>query len=466
MNWYKKIIHADKKEDYLRMLGATQDIISFILSSPDPQFLLNEFRKNPSQTVEDLKKIEIPQGKDPYLPQEYDLASRFPEWMNRWVLVQLKKIRKPDIYGNIKYDFPNIFNNGYISKLSEIQDWAGRNNIELASYDLEQAAIASNRWHKEMAEKGKGKKYEEKNIVYGPQWIDIKTGEENKKWQGWTIQLVQTENDLQTEGNKMDNCVADYYDDVAAENTRIFSLRDPQNEPHVTMEVKPGILLHFAQIEGRSHSDPKEEYKQMISYWIKTFDTPPTSENSESPWSDMPYYYRLENMNSVLANVAKYGDLDEYGFANNEDWSFYQIIDDLIRESNKETSNYRDNDYDGDIAESASLVVAAAIKLGPQYVSQLEKAVEEFSQHFDEELDKYNYYEPDPHSMPKIDDEEWSDEQYEEVLEKWREEQSEIEGEMIDEYRRNHMPYGFIDDLYRELNKAREKGLIKKHELV
>ena len=44
---------------------------------------------------------------------------------------------------------------------------------------------------------------------------------------------------LKYEGDTMGHCVGGYCPDVAAGHTRIFSLRDAKNEPHVTIEVTP-----------------------------------------------------------------------------------------------------------------------------------------------------------------------------------------------------------------------------------
>ena len=49
MNWLVKI--SGSIEEYLTSLGATPDIVQFIMSVPDgQQFLTNEFRKNPTLT--------------------------------------------------------------------------------------------------------------------------------------------------------------------------------------------------------------------------------------------------------------------------------------------------------------------------------------------------------------------------------------------------------------------------------
>lgn len=49
---------------------------------------------------------------------------------------------------------------------------------------------------------------------------------------------------LKYEGDAMGHCVGGYCEDVAAGQSRIFSLRDAQGEPHVTVEVSPPDVRH------------------------------------------------------------------------------------------------------------------------------------------------------------------------------------------------------------------------------
>jgi hypothetical protein len=46
---------------------------------------------------------------------------------------------------------------------------------------------------------------------------------------------------LKYEGDTMGHCVGGYCPDVQAGKTKIYSLRDAKGEPHVTIEVKPGM---------------------------------------------------------------------------------------------------------------------------------------------------------------------------------------------------------------------------------
>ena len=66
----------------------------------------------------------------------------------------------------------------------------------------------------------------------------------------------------------MDNCVGSYCPNVESGRSVIYSLRDPQNNPHITMETDS--YNEVEQIQGKSNSEPKNIYKNMIKEWIQS----------------------------------------------------------------------------------------------------------------------------------------------------------------------------------------------------
>ena len=81
---------------------------------------------------------------------------------------------------------------------------------------------------------------------------------------------------LKYEGDTMGHCVGGYCPDVAAGRTRIFSLRDAKNEPHVTIEVAPPEA-DIRGADAQAYSDAWEEatkkfgseennYEQFMQY--------------------------------------------------------------------------------------------------------------------------------------------------------------------------------------------------------
>jgi hypothetical protein len=67
---------------------------------------------------------------------------------------------------------------------------------------------------------------------------------------------------LKYEGDRMNQCVGDYCPDVSSGNSRIFSLRNRSNEPHVTIETKPWIP--HAYYESLLSNTPAEKQKELL----------------------------------------------------------------------------------------------------------------------------------------------------------------------------------------------------------
>jgi hypothetical protein len=79
---------------------------------------------------------------------------------------------------------------------------------------------------------------------------------------------------LNAEGDAMGHCVGGYCDDVAANGVEIYSLRDKNNNPHVTVEAQPGKPWWerggFIQDEGDWMARPWHDYnKTPTDQWPK-----------------------------------------------------------------------------------------------------------------------------------------------------------------------------------------------------
>lgn len=270
MNWYFKTILSQaapvgSMAGYLGTLGIGHDVLNYILSLdiPTAQFLTNEVRKDPGLTVVELQQMQLPQKQDPYSAFERKTAGNYPTEMQQWILVNMRRMRR-GVEPNSITDEMNRDYAHFAGKLDEVRDWFQRSEPkpELASYDAFQAIQASDEWHRMMSGQGEGKIYENtkpESIVYGPQWT-------NPEWNGWTIQRVESENDLLAEGNKMNHCVGSYCSDVERGYAVIYSLRDPKNHPFVTIETDG--METVRQIQGHSNHYPDEDYIRMIYEWV------------------------------------------------------------------------------------------------------------------------------------------------------------------------------------------------------
>jgi hypothetical protein len=305
-------------DSYLQRLGVSGETISFVNTLTDAklkQQVIGYLRKFPQTNKETLLSEVALQSKHPQqqanTPQEIALANRLRNIeFQRWLLVTLRKARNEfnlakklenETFTGDGYSFANLgrLNFDTVSDISQgIFDWYVRGvlparqafqtartpeeqaavaneygvtnaNTNLAGLTFDQAFEFAENWHKVIAGEGEGLEYygeKQEDIVYGPTWKEA-------EFNGWTIKQVRTKNNLRSEGTKMGHCVGSYCDDVMRGKTRIFSLRDASNTPHVTMEVHP-TTWEFNQIYGNGpktgNATPSKKLKTMIGEWMQT----------------------------------------------------------------------------------------------------------------------------------------------------------------------------------------------------
>lgn len=117
-----------------------------------------------------------------------------------------------------------------------------------------EAIKQSNEWTKRLSKK-------KVDVVKAEEGEEIvKTYEDGYTWRNLT-----TEAALTREGNLMGHCVGSspYAKGVAAKTLAIWSLRDPKNEPHCTMELKPGSK-QVQQIKGKGNKAVVEKYHVYV----------------------------------------------------------------------------------------------------------------------------------------------------------------------------------------------------------
>lgn len=281
------VILAGKLEDLISSMNLSPNMLAFITTLPDNQKgkAINLIKKEPNISIEQIQQLmnQIEPATF-YYNYEKDEAKEYKN-IEKWILIQFRKLRKgqelpiellrifkiSSTYSVLnEYErlsdnqaYPLFLNYAkFYSKLDQIYDWFEHEHPEIASYTAQQAIQASDQWHAEQAAQGQSKTYQEgsKNIVYGPNW-------KNPDFNGWTIRKIKTPNDLDVEGYLMNHCVGSYAEEVVDGQTDIYSLRDPSNKPHVTIEA---TAYTFKQIMGNSNSDPKDEYKTMLKEWFST----------------------------------------------------------------------------------------------------------------------------------------------------------------------------------------------------
>lgn len=109
---------------------------------------------------------------------------------------------------------------------------------------------------------------ENKFDLIGPDNKPIATG--TKEEISKAFHRPDLEKQLRYEGDTMGHCVGGYCPDVLAGKSRIFSLRDAKGEPHVTVEVSPGMKRADASTDMfMNHVLPKEQTDAMVAKMIR-----------------------------------------------------------------------------------------------------------------------------------------------------------------------------------------------------
>ena len=332
-------------EDLFAKYNVNQQVAEFLNKIPDNQlrYYLPAIKAKPGITLEEVEHISVPDKENINIPQyhEHDIAlvnsvNELGDKYKEWALIQLTKLRRE---ANISKNWDN-YSRFRFKLREELTDWFNVEEPQIASFNWKTAIEASDAWHKAMAESGEGQFYTEGNrfIVYGPKW-------KNKDWDGWTIKRIYSKNDLEVEGNKMQHCVGSYADRVDSENTAIYSLRDPQNNPHVTIEENPPESHEINQIQGKQNREPIKEYKEMIKEWFGVLGN--VSLGDEDP--QLLIYEAIGKIRCGDDFEESLNYNNDYGVAipfKAEDWkyAFYKLVE-LISEKNWNRIHQRDYIY-------------------------------------------------------------------------------------------------------------------------
>jgi len=130
-----------------------------------------------------------------------------------------------------------------------IVDWNEAKGDDLNRYTFTDASWEAEDW----AEQRKRDEMPQGEVVY--EWPD-----------GWTVQQLTTEAQLEAEGDAMQHCVGGYDEDRIGLDYRIFSLRDPRGQPHATVEWEPDED-YVVELKGKQNSEPTPAYLHRLVEW-------------------------------------------------------------------------------------------------------------------------------------------------------------------------------------------------------
>ncbi len=220
------------------------------------QFLINRYASNT-----DVKQIlQAPQGSPDWLVQKLATGG---ELFNVTPSMEVSELA--------------------MSVIDYVNAWSDENPGREPRMRWEQAAEQATAWHKEMKNVSVSAEENEKDLAELSTIYEFPNG---FKWVDLT-----TESCLKREGSRMGHCVGGYGSQVAAGTTKIFSLRNPKNLPHATIEAEsdePTVIasaddaqrdlfgdgrnmppLKIHQIKGRSNKPPVAKYVPYVKEFLE-----------------------------------------------------------------------------------------------------------------------------------------------------------------------------------------------------
>lgn len=134
-----------------------------------------------------------------------------------------------------------------------VLDWVKNEKPNISNISFDDAFKFSSEWHKNIPKKHikESKEKNDNKIIFNC---------EDKKH----FFVVLKPEELDREGNLMNNCVGSYKSKVRNGQSLIISLRDEKNMPHITMEIDIRTC-NVVQMLGKGNSDPTQKYLKLIT---------------------------------------------------------------------------------------------------------------------------------------------------------------------------------------------------------
>lgn len=212
---------------------------------------------------------------DSRMVRQIAMVSQIPDGSPDW-LVQKVHAGQPVYQITVTPEFTETVN----SVVDWLNNWCAENPGSRINYTWEQAVKDSHRWHKELA---RGKSFGDETFD-DPGIATIVEYPDGARWVD-----VQTEVCLKREGGRMGHCVGSYHDRVSGGSTKIFSLRDAKNRPHVTIRVENANPVYWhpesdqlslpladsggsiAEVKGKQNQPPVARYLSYVKDFITRF---------------------------------------------------------------------------------------------------------------------------------------------------------------------------------------------------
>ncbi len=232
-----------------------------------PRELQNNAKKGPVFDKRTLNFIQM-LGQN-HIP--HDNRKVFVKWVaDQHMKGELDSFYEEDL--SSLYDYEDV-----LHKFRNLVDWINRNPNEFLSMSYWEAIQAAFNWHREIEQAG------------GDDSVSIVSADENVVYtwpDGWRMVKVPS-SDCSAEGQAMGHCVGGYGERIDAGQLTIFSLRDPNDKPHVTIQADPIVdneqktKYILVQIKGKQNLPPVPKYARYVYEWLKQMNIPNFMRNED-----------------------------------------------------------------------------------------------------------------------------------------------------------------------------------------
>ena len=448
-----QIIRIAQNAQYLQSIGVEpkniDSLLQYLLSleGDNRKQAVRRVRQNPSISIEELQK---PAGKESYLKKqnipEYiiqfskSISDKYSVWISREVVNWLKSVKqwqnerndksiKVDENDSIKgielaqiLDKTDPVTGNYFKEISNqmiieprripllntrlwspIIDWAESNSPDIMKMSLLEAQTHSQKWHQELAGKDVDETltYKTNDVVY--QFPD-----------GWRIVKLSS-SDCTPEGEMMGHCVGGYYRRVEEGTTQIYSLRDPKNKPHVTMEImipktpKEEVKMlrspnsspvyksiEITQIQGKENKEPIDEYKQYVKSWFDSL----KQEGYQFEPIDLDYEEDIDitNFHEFKNRQDDYGIPMSFSGVGGDTYTWNKNLNDAYQQGLDRSGNF----HEGETVEIFDQLILYAFEQNE--TDQFQKALYGFSEWADEQFEEWRSYSDEDTPYPYEED--------------------------------------------------------------
>ena len=140
-------------------------------------------------------------------------------------------------------------------KLTEIRDWARATHPNIMALSLNQVLHRVGRWHTEMVRKQDAEAALKQAGKVVHRFAD-----------GWTVNKLTSRAALEAEGKTMAHCIKGYGDAVMEGRTEVYSIRDPEGRPKVTIDVETATR-EVGQIKLKANRTIRNDDAMCARVW-------------------------------------------------------------------------------------------------------------------------------------------------------------------------------------------------------